>query len=121
MYLNKEMMFFSEEPDEGYLEVEQTEMPICGEYEIAKADYTETDGKYLQTWTIIKDETKINSEIDKLIKELSDTDFIIIKQQEAILINVELPYTKEQIQAIALLRDEKRKKINCLETILHER
>lgn len=121
MYLNKKMMFFSEEPDGDYLEVIETQKPKCDEYESVKAIYTEKEGKYLQTWEIFRDESKISFAIKALEKELSDTDYIIIKQQESSIIGDELPYTLEQMIEIANLRAAKRKRINELEKKINER
>ena len=56
-----------------------------------------------------------------LEKELSDTDYIIIKQQESAIIGDEMPYTLEQMIEIANLRAAKRKRINELEKKINER
>ena len=80
--------------------------------------YRNEDGKVICTYEPYLDFYFIRQEIKRVKKELSDTDYIIIKSYEAELLGEEAPYTQEYLKETATKRKEMREQINQLEAVL---
>lgn len=63
----------------------------------------------------VKDHKRIQYAIEQLKKELSETDYMVIKCYEASLLDEEPPYSVKELHA---RREEQRRKINELEALL---
>ncbi len=80
--------------------------------------YRNEDGKVICTYEPYLDFYFIRKEIKRIRKELSDTDYIVIKCYEAQLLGEELPYTQEELKENVTKRAEMREQINQLQAIL---
>lgn len=106
-----------EHKEEGFREVITTEPPTLtkeqtqiGELE---ADYVPTDNdKLLQTWAFVERKEKLENYLQKLKADLAETDYVIIKQQEATLLGNLVPYTIKDLREWANKRQAMRDKIN---------
>lgn len=103
--------------NEGWKEVIQTEKPLIDETIEYLHSYIkiEEDETYKRIYVIIKDKEKIFNKISFLKQQLSESDYKVIKNMEAQLVNEELPYDSVTLHAE---RQALRDKINELEELL---
>lgn len=102
-----------------YKELVVTSAPAYTEIDQAIPYYEEEKGKVNMFWEIIKnDPVKISKRIISLTKDLSDSDYKIIKCYEASLLKQEVPY---DIESITTDRSLKRNEINRLKSILNNK
>lgn len=103
-----------------YSDFDVTDKPNdLSDIDTVKPYYTqETSGKVVLKWEIIKNSIdKINTKIDKLKKELYQSDYKVIKCYEAVMSSsVEMPY---DINALIAERQAKRDEINELRKLLN--
>ncbi len=95
----------------GYLPYEETEKPTTPENIIPHnytRSYEEQDGKIVLVWKAYPN----YEAIEKLKKQLAETDYKVIKCNEASLIGEELPYDMTEVHEE---RQEIRDEINRLE------
>lgn len=114
---NNQMKLYNED----YIEF----IPSYYEFELGEFDEASTffekgeDGKIYQRWTLIKNnKSKIINKIEKLKKQLSETDYIIIKSYEAKLSMSDAPYSQDELDKIIQERQLIRDKINELEELI---
>lgn len=86
--------------------------------EILKSNFKELDNVVQQYFVPVLSEDKIKRNIDKNLKILSDTDYIVIKSYEAKLSMSDAPYTQEYLDEILTKRQAARDKINELESLI---
>lgn len=79
------------------------------------------DGKVICTNELYLDYYFVEKEIKRVKKELSDTDYIIIKSYEAELLGEERPYSDEYLKEVASKRSNMREQINQMQIILDKR
>lgn len=78
--------------------------------------YEEDDTTVYQKFKLVKnDKFLVSEEINRLKKELSDTDYQVMKCYEASLTKIELPY---DIDSLTKLRQTLRDEINRLESLI---
>lgn len=100
-----------EAAEQGFLPYEEQEKPTTQENVIPhnySRKYTETDGKIIMSWQAYPN----YEAIEKLKKELTETDYQVIKCYEASLVGGEMPYN---VQSMHEERQEIRNEINRLE------
>ena len=101
----------------GWKEVIETEIPLIDNTIEYLHTYIsiEEDGTFKKMYIIFKNKEKINNKIILLKQQLADTDYKVIKNMEAQLVNEELPYDSVTLHAE---RQALRDKINELEELL---
>lgn len=118
--LNKELKELRNKYDD-YKEF--VEVPYDGEVPVGYSErfvYSNENDKVYRRVELFVDLYYVRDEIKRIKKELTDTDYIIIKSYEAELLGEEQPYDKEYIQEVATNRAEMRNQINQLEAILEK-
>jgi len=80
--------------------------------------FEDTGDKVVCRRKLVIDKEKVKKEINQLKKELSSTDYIIIKMYEATLMGEEKPYSDEYLSEVVSNRSEQRERINILQGIL---
>lgn len=118
--LNKELKEIRNQYDD-YKEF--VEVPYDGQVPVGYSErfvYSNEDDKVYRRIVLYVDFYYVRDEIKRIKKELTDTDYIIIKSYEAELLGEEQPYDKEYIKEVATNRAEMRNQINQLEAILEK-
>lgn len=118
--LNKELKELRNKYDD-YKEF--VEIPYDGEVPVGYSErfvYSNENDKVYRRVELFVDLYYVRDEIKRIKKELTDTDYIIIKSYEAELLGEEQPYDKEYIKEVATKRAEMRNQINQLEAILEK-
>lgn len=118
--LNKELKELRNKYDD-YKEF--VEVPYDGEVPVGYSErfiYSNENDKVYRRVELFVDLYYVRDEIKRIKKELTDTDYIIIKSYEAELLGEEQPYDKEYIKEVATNRAEMRNQINQLEAILEK-
>ena len=101
---------------EGWSEVISLDNNINpNEYYVNKKEVFIKDGQFYSTYVSFIDYKKCGNEITNLKQQLSDTDYKVIKNMEAQLVNEELPYDSVTLHAE---RQALRDKINELEQLI---
>lgn len=106
---------------EGYkdLVIENYEGSL-GEYEVLNPVFEDTGDVIKQTYKAVFSKQKVEEEIDKLKKQLIDTDYQVIKYYEAKITLSETPYTSDEINGIIAQRQSIRDKINELQDTINK-
>ena len=99
----------------GFLDFVPSEQPQCDAGYIAKDTFTIVDGKVVQSWETKIDPETIETQIDELKQQLSESDYKVTKCYECSLVGEPLPY---DIEALHTERQSIRDKINELEALL---
>lgn len=104
-------------PLEEYKEIVYTEHPVdVPPYALEYPYFVEEDDKIVQKWEIREnDKGKMSCRMRDLKKELSDTDYRVLKCYEAALTSSDMPY---DVEALIKERKEKREEINRIEELL---
>ena len=101
---------------EGWSEVISLDNNINpNEYYVNKKEVFIKDGQFYSTYVSFIDYKKCGNEITNLKQQLSNTDYKVIKNMEAQLVNEELPYDSVTLHTE---RQALRDKINELEELL---
>ena len=101
---------------EGWSEVISLDNNINpNEYYVNKKEVFIKDGQFYSTYVSFIDYKKCGNEITNLKQQLSDTDYKVIKNMEAQLVNEELPYDSVTLHTE---RQALRDKINELEQLI---
>ncbi len=101
--------------NDGFLDFVASDQPVAKPGYVAVDSFDVQNGKIVQSWTLKVDPVSISERIDALKKELSSSDYMIIKCMEASLMGEEMPYDLDEIHANRqAIRDE----INSLEELL---
>lgn len=101
--------------ESGFLDFVMSEQPQVEAGQIAVDSYKIVDGKVVQSWEIKTDPEAIQTQIDELKAQLSESDYKITKCYECSLVGEVLPY---DIQALHTERQAIRDEINRLEVLL---
>ncbi|MGV8092504.1 MAG: hypothetical protein AB2L24_11650 [Mangrovibacterium sp.] len=96
-------------------EIDPEQMQSCGENEKIIAIPVDTGDRITYTYEKVVDREGIQRKIEKLKKEVAETDYQVRKCYECSLVGKALPY---DIQAIHQEAEEIRKEINRLEGII---
>lgn len=114
---NNQMKLYNED----YIEF----IPSRHNFELGEFDEVSTffekgeDGKIYQRWTLIKNaKSKITNKIERLKKQLTETDYIVIKSYEAKLSMSDAPYSQDKLDKIIQERQSIRDEINRLEELI---
>lgn len=102
---------------------EFVEVPYDGQVPVGYSErfvYSNEDDKVYRRVELFVDFYYVRDEIKRIKKELTDTDYIIIKSYEAELLGEEQPYTEEYLRETSAKRAEMRNQINQLEAILEK-
>jgi hypothetical protein len=101
----------------GYSQLEEKEKPLKRDGYIVDTyiKFDESEGKFYRYWIEHLDTTNIEQSISVLKQQLSDSDYKVIKNMEAQLVNEELPYNSVTLHTE---RQALRDKINELEELL---
>lgn len=91
-----------------------------GEYEVLNPVFEDTGDAIKQTYKAVFSRQKVEEEIDKLKKQLIDTDYQVIKYYEAKITLSETPYSADEINGIIAQRQSIRDKINELQDMINK-
>lgn len=103
--------------ESGFLEFVKSEQPQVKSGQIAVDSCKIIDGKVVQFWEIKTDPEAINTQINELKEQLSESDYRVTKCYECSLVGKTLPY---DIQELHTERQSIRDEINRLESMLGE-
>lgn len=101
--------------ESGFRHFVPAQMPTVQPGEKLVDTFSEVDGKIIQEWHIIPDESAINARIDELKQQLEDTDYMVTKCYESFMVGEELPYNITELHE---KRDAIRLEINELQNKL---
>ena len=101
--------------ESGFLDFVPSEQPQEETGQIAVDSYKIVNGKVVQSWEIKTDPEAIQTQINGLKEQLSESDYKVTKCYECSLIGETLPY---DIQALHTERQAIRDEINRLEALL---
>ena len=88
------------------------------ECQMLRAYYIESENEIIEKWEVQPNLPKIQKTIEELKKQLSVTDYVIIKVYEAKLSMSDAPYSQEYLDKTIQERQALRDKINELETLI---
>lgn len=103
--------------ESGFLDFVTSEQPQVKSGQIAVDSFKIIDGKVVQSWEIKTDPEAIQTQINELKEQLSESDYRVTKCYECSLVGKTLPY---DIQELHTERQAIRDEINRLESMLGE-
>lgn len=103
--------------ESGFLDFVTSEQPQVKSGQIAVDSFKIIDGKVVQSWEIKTDPEAIQTQINELKEQLSESDYRVTKCYECSLVGKTLPY---DIQGLHTERQAIRDEINRLESMLGE-
>ncbi len=101
--------------ESGFLDFVASEQPQVKSGQIAVDSCKIIDGKVVQSWEIKTDPEAIQTQINELKEQLSESDYRVTKCYECSLVGKTLPY---DIQVLHTERQAIRDEINRLESLL---
>ena len=101
--------------ESGFLDFVKSEQPQVKSGQIAVDSCKIIDGKVVQFWEVKTDPEAIQTQIDELKEQLSESDYRVTKCYECSLVGESLPY---DIQELHTERQAVRDEINRLESLL---